>query len=199
MRRVVLPMRMTLDGYATGPHGEMDWIPVEDPTVAAEQWDEIWRRLRSIDTLLLGRVTYQVWERYWPAVRGDPSSGPNEVKFARWVEQVPKVVFSRTLRRASWNGSRIVRDDAVTEVARMKQRTGKDLALPGGAGLAQFFARSGLIDDYLITVDPVLIGIGRPLFGQLGVRRGLELVGSRSFRSGAVLLHYRPIDRGSPA
>ena len=192
MRRILLPVQMTLDGFATGPNGEMDWLPLEDPQLTAEHWEETWNELRSVDTLLLGRVTYQVWERFWPAVRNHRAGTPHETRFARWVEGVEKVVFSRTLSSVEWNRARLVRDHPVNEIARLKHGPGRNLALAGGARLAQSFIRWGLIDEYLITVHPVLLGEGRPLFGELGLRRGLRLVGSHPFRSGAVLLKYRP-------
>jgi len=185
-------MRMTLDGFATGPNGEMDWLPFEHPELWADHWEELWHQLRSIDTFLLGRVTFQVWERFWPAAAGDPASGPNERRFARLAERIDKVVFSRTLGAVGWAHSRLARGDVVAEVRRLQAAPGKNLALVGGAGLAQSFVRLGLVDDYLITVDPVLLGKGKRLFGELAGRLRLRPVASRTFSNGATLLHYRP-------
>jgi dihydrofolate reductase len=198
MRRVILPMRMTLDGFATGPLGEMDWLPFEHPELGTDHWEELFRRLRSTDTFLLGRATYQVWERFWPAASRDPTSRPEERRFARLAERVRKVVFSGTLRSVAWANARLATDPA-EEVRRLRSRPGKDLALMGGATLARSFVRLGLVDDYLLSVDPILLGRGRRLFEVLNQRIPLRLIGSRTFASGAVQLHYRPADEATHA
>ena len=193
MRKVILSMMMTLDGYSTGPNGEMDYLP---PFDNVELWkelhEEMWAQLRNIDTFLLGRVTYKIWESYWPSAALNPNSTQSDIDFSKFADKTQKVVFSKTLDKAEWQNSRLVKDNIAEEVMKMKSQPGRDMALAGGAKLAQTFTRLGLIDDFLIVVHPVILGVGKPLFGNLTERKRLKLVETRKYKNGAVLLHYVP-------
>jgi dihydrofolate reductase len=193
MRKVILSMMMSLDGFAAGPNGEMDWLPPFDDE---EKWrdlhGEMWKQLKGIDTFLLGRVTYQQWEYYWPAAAKNPKSTRSDIDFSRFADETQKVVFSKTLNEVHWKNSRLVKGDIAEEIGRMKQMPGKDIALAGGAGLARTFIKLGLVDDYLFTVHPVILGTGKSLFKDLEERRRLRLVEARTLNPGAVLLHYQP-------
>jgi dihydrofolate reductase len=184
---------MTLDGFSTGPNGEMDWLP---PFNNEELWrdlhEEMWNNLRTVDTLLLGRVTYQIWEKYWPAAATNPSSTKNDIEFSRYAEETQKIVFSNTLDKVEWKNTRLVKENIAEEILKMKQQPGKNMVVAGGAGIAQTFMRLGLIDEYLITVHPVILGKGKPLFGNLNGRIKLKLLGAKTYTSGAVGLHYQP-------
>jgi dihydrofolate reductase len=193
MRKVILAMQMTLDGFSTGPNGEMDWLPpFNDEKSWKDLHGEMWNQLRSVDTFLLGRVTYQIWEKYWPATATSPSSTRNDIEFSRFAEKTQKIVFSKTLERAEWKNTRLVKENIAEEIARMKQQPGKNMVVAGGAGIAQTFMRLDLIDEYYVTVHPVVLGMGKPLFGNLGDRIKLKLVGTKTFNTGAVELHYQP-------
>lgn len=184
---------MTLDGFSTGPNGEMNWLPAFDNE---ELWKdlhkEMWNVLDSADTILLGRVTYQVWEKYWPAAAKNPSCTENDLKFSKYVDATQKIVFSKTLNKVDWQNTRLVKKNIVEEIARMKQQSGKNIALAGGARLAQTFMKLGLIDDYQITVHPVVLSKGKPLFGDLRDKIKLKLIETRTFKTGAIGLHYQP-------
>ena len=193
MRKVILAMQMTLDGFSTGPNGEMDWLPpFNDEKSWKDLHEEMWNQLRSVDTFLLGRVTYQIWEKHWPAAATSPSSTRNDIEFSRFAEKTQKIVFSKTLERAEWKNTRLVKENIAEEIARMKQQPGKNMVVAGGAGIAQTFMRLDLIDEYYVTVHPVVLGMGKPLFGNLGDRIKLKLVGTKTFNTGAVELHYQP-------
>ncbi|HLE53898.1 MAG TPA: dihydrofolate reductase family protein [Thermoplasmata archaeon] len=194
MRKIVLPMMMTLDGFVAGPNGEMDWLPpFDDGALWEDLHEEMWTKLRSVDTLLLGRVTYQIWETFWPAAGSNPRSTKSDIEFSRFADRTQKVVFSKTLDKVEWKNTKLVRGDIAEEVSRLKEPPGKDLALAGGAGIAQTFMKLGLIDEYLITVHPVILGKGKLLFRNPGDRQKLRLVGTKRFRSGAVGLRYEPV------
>jgi len=194
MRKIVLPMMMTLDGFVAGPNGEMDWLPpFDDGALWEDLHEEMWTKLRSVDTLLLGRVTYQIWETFWPAAVSNPRSTKSDIEFSRFADRTQKVVFSKTLDKVEWKNTKLVRGDIAEEVSRLKEPPGKDLALAGGAGIAQTFMKLGLIDEYLITVHPVILGKGKLLFRNPGDRQKLRLVGTKRFRSGAVGLRYEPV------
>jgi len=188
-------MMMSLDGFAAGPHDEMDWLPAfNDEEMWKDLHEAMWNQLRSVDTFLLGRVTYQIWEKYWPAAGMSPMSTQSDLDFSRFADTTQKVVFSRTLDRVDWKNTRLVRDHIPEEIARLKQQPGKNLAVAGGAGLARSFIQMGLVDDYQIIVHPVILGVGKPLFQDMA-RMNLRLLDTRPYRSGAVLLHYQPAKR----
>ncbi len=187
MRKIILPMNISLDGYVEGPGGAMDWFPTDD-----ESWQYTKEGLARVDTVLLGRVTYQIFTQYWPAAGANPSSSPDEVAFSRWIEQIPKVVFSRTLERVDWKNTRLVKEDIPGEMARLKAQPGKDITLVGGAGIAQSFIRLGLIDEYWLKIIPVVLGGGKMLFKDIQGQLRLQLVNVRNFKAGVVALEYRP-------
>lgn len=192
---------VSLDGFAAGPNGEFDW-PLAD-----EEFEQHANELLdTADTLLLGRNTYQMFASYWPTALSNPTGtmkGSEGAEFAvptsasavheavaRKMNSHSKIVFSRTLKRVKWSNSTLVGELVPEDVAAMKQREGKNMLLLGSIDLAQSFMRHGLIDEYRVWVNPIVLGTGKPLFGKMD-RRKLELVGTRSFRSGLLELHYR--------
>ena len=149
---------------------------------------------RAMSTFLYGRRMYELMAAYWPTADTDPSATPAMLEFARIWKDTPKIVFSRTLERVEWN-SRLVRDDAAAEVARLKAQPGFDMDV-GGPTIASTLMRSGLIDEYRLFVQPVILGAGTPFFPSLDDRIGLTLVETRTFGSGVVYLRYEVV---SPA
>ncbi len=183
MRKLIFQMLTSLDGFYQGPNGEIDWHIV-DEEFNAEAIDF----LSSVDALLFGRVTYQLMASYWPtkdALTDDPI-------IAAKMNSLSKVVFSRTLETVEWQNTRLVKADAASEVARLKQQPGKDLAIFGSSDLALTLIPHGLIDDYRIIISPVVLGDGKPLFKGIGERLHLKLVRTRAMGSGNVLLYYQP-------
>jgi dihydrofolate reductase len=186
MRKVILAMQVTLDGFIEGPKGEVDWAMKEDE----ETWKYVFDVQRSADTLLLGRVMYPGFEKYWLAARTNPSSTKNEIEYARLADTMQKIVFSKTLKKVEWKTTRIVKDHIAEEIQRMKQQPGKDMVLLGGAGLASSFMNLGLIDEYHLIVNPLILGGGKPLFKDVKERHKLKLINTKTFKSGKVVLHY---------
>jgi dihydrofolate reductase len=188
MRSVILQEWVSLDGLAAGPEGSVDFIP------AASQGDESFGRAQSalldaVDTIVLGRATYQMFAGYWPKVtEGD------ERPFADKLNATPKVVFSKTLERApwgAWDDARIVTRAPADELAELKRQPGKDIVVWGSISLAQALIAAGAIDEYRIVICPVLLGGGRPLFRDAVPPAGLTLGGVTTFDRGAVSLRYR--------
>jgi dihydrofolate reductase len=184
MRNVFLFMMVTLDGYFEGPKQEIDWHNVDEEfnEFAIQQLDEI-------GVLLFGRVTYEVMASFWPtqfAMENDPV-------VAEKMNSIPKIVFSRTLGKAEWNNTRLVKDNVAEEVSRLKQEQGRDLAIFGSANLTANLLQMGLVDELRIMVNPVILGEGHPLFGGIHDRLKLKLLRTRTFRSGNVLLCYQPV------
>jgi dihydrofolate reductase len=193
MRKVILTMHMSLDGFVSGPNGELDW------TAADEAVDnDLPELLNAADTALVGRTLYQGFASYWPSYDvSDPSKTKGEIAFANWINKVPKLVFSHSLERANWINSRLVlvKNDAdiAAEIAKLKEQPGRDLVLFGGVRIAQTFARLGLIDEYRLLLQPKVLGNGRPLFTGIQDRINLKLVDARTFGGiGAVAVRYEP-------
>lgn len=186
MRKVILAMQMTLDGLIEGPRGELDWAAKED----AETWGDHFDLMRSADTLLLGRVMYPAFERYWRAAPTNPSSTKNEIEYARLADTVQKIVFSRALEKVEWKNTRIIKDHIAEEIQKLKQQPGGNMVLLGGAGLASTFVNLGLIDEYHLIVNPLVLGGGKRLFKDVKERHQLKLISTKTLSSGKVVLHY---------
>lgn len=181
MRKVFLFNMITLDGFFEGPNQDISWHHVDDEfnEFAIEQ-------LKEVDTLLFGRVTYQGMASYWPtefAISSDPI-------VAELMNNLPKMVFSRTLEKAEWNNTKLVNNNAAEEVSKLKQQPGKDIAIFGSSAFAVTLAERGLIDEYRVIVNPLLLGNGTPLLKGIKDKLDLKLLKSRTFKSGNVLLYY---------
>jgi dihydrofolate reductase len=178
MRKLFWQMSVTLDGFMEGPNRELDHTAgVED----AEFGRYATEMLNSIDAMLLGRKTYQLFEGYWPSATGPDAERMNELA---------KVVFSRTLEKVEWNNSRLLRENVAEEVARLKEEPGKDLALFGSAELASTLIAEGLIDEYRIFLTPYVLGGGMPMFKGISDGMALRLLNATTWSSGTVALFY---------
>lgn len=191
MRKVISFMVTTLDGYVEGPNGEFDWPNVDD------EFNEFAiKQLEDIDTLLFGRVGYEGMAAYWPTDQGEQ----DDPVIAGLMNGVDKVVYSKTLEQADWNNTRLVTDDAATDVARRKRQSGKTIGIFGSPNLAVSFMRAGLVDEVRVMVMPILLGAGRSLYDALdGDRVAVQHVDTRTFANGNVLITYRPITQGAKA
>jgi dihydrofolate reductase len=185
MRKVIYSMSVSLDGFIAGPGGEIDWsVPDEELHRFHNE------HVRELGAHFCGRRLYEVM-LYWETADENPSAPEHVLEFARIWKSLPKIVFSKTLERVEGN-SRLVRDGIADEVARLKEQPGADLAV-GGAGLAAAFMKLGLVDEYRLFVNPVVLGAGTPYFPALDERIGLELVETRTFGSRVVYLRYRRV------
>ena len=188
MRKVIFFMMTTLNGFYERGRWDvdpnaLDWHTTDEAfeTFAAEQ-------LGEADVILFGRVTYDGMASYWPtpeAIAADPG-------VAERMNTLPKVVFSRTLQSVGWSNSRLAEDDAAAEVRRLKEQPGKAIIVLASSELAVSLAADGLIDEYRIMVNPVLVGQGKPLLAGLTQDVRLTLVDVRTFANGNVLLTYAP-------
>ena len=191
MRKTILLMGMSLDGFGV-PQG---WLPTaSNADQGKEHVEDMWEQLKSIDTFLLGRVTYQLWKRHWPPQATNPSSSQFAKDFSRFVEEVKKVVFSKTLKSVSWKNSVLVMGNIPKEIAQLKQLPGKDMAIVGGPKLANSLGELGLIDDYQIWMHPVVLGKGTPLIGARK-SRDQTMLETKTFESGGIRLHFRPTEK----
>jgi dihydrofolate reductase len=182
MKKLIMQLELTLDGFYAGPKEEFDWFSLDQ-----DQWKMRVEQFSTIDTVLLGRKNYQGFGGYWPTVVNNPASTETDIKFSRWLDDIPKVVFSKTLEKAQWKNSRLVKDDLAEEVTKLKGGSGKDLLIMSSASIAQECMKHDLIDEYWLGIHPVTLGKGLPLFKE---RVNLKLLNSKTFDSGQVFLHY---------
>ncbi|MFJ8107185.1 dihydrofolate reductase family protein [Streptomyces sp. NPDC096132] len=184
MRKIVLMMSVSLDGYFEGPDHDISWHRVDD---------ELHRYFNDtvarMDGLISGRVTYDLMAAYWPTADADPTTPAPMAEFARIWREIPKYVYSRTLEHADWNTT-IVREVVPEEVRALKNRPGPGVLGLGGADLGATFLHHGLVDELHLCVHPVLIGRGKPLFPRTDTMTHLHLAESRTFGNGVVLLRY---------
>jgi dihydrofolate reductase len=186
MSKLIVSMMTSVDGFIEGPNRELNWT-VESPDFNA-YCDQM---LSHTDTMLFGRVSYEMMVKYWPAAETKPKD-EWERTFARKMNTLPKVVLSRTPPDAAWNNTRVVKDNVREEVTALKQRAAKDCFVFGGAGIIATLRRLGLIDEYRVVLHPIVLGRGTPLFVGVEERFSLQLIREQRFDSGVVVLYYRP-------
>ncbi len=177
---------LTLNGYYEGPHRDISWH-----RHGAEENEFAAASLNSGSILLFGRVTYEMMASYWPtplAIKSDPV-------VAEGMNKAEKIVFSRTLARAEWANTRVVRNNIGDAVERLKMESVKDLTILGSGSIVTQLAGLGLIDEFQFMIDPVALGAGTSLFNGLQHKLDLALTKTRIFKSGVVLLCYEPLRR----
>ena len=184
MRKVILWMQQTVDGYMEGPDGEFDW-----PIVLPEMNAYFNEKARGLGGFLYGRRVFEMMAGFWPTADVNPDT-PETAEYATIWRPMPKYVFSKTLTSAEWNTT-VLRD--VDEVSALKAQDGDDLALFGGADIAAAFMRRDLIDEYHLFTHPVVLGRGKPLFSPLEQRLPVRLVEAQTFEPGVVLLRHERV------
>ena len=192
MRKVILSNMVTLDGFFEGPNKELDWQIVD-----GENKEYAIDLLSKVDALLFGRVTYQLMADYWPAAATNPSTPKSDLEIADKMNNLPKIVFSKTLQEVKWNNSRLIKENIAKEISKMKQQPGKDMVIFGSGSIVSTFMQHGLIDEYRIIVNPIVLGNGNPLFKGINGKQNLKLLNTKVFDSGIVILFYEPAQASS--
>ncbi len=177
-RRVILDLAVTLDGFIEGPQGEVDWC-IMDAEMGFNDF------LNTIDTIFYGRKSYDLWGQY------SPKAEESEVDKELWdiVHSKEKIVFSRNQKGNDQN-VQYINDSIFEEVSKIQNKPGKDIWLYGGAGLITSFIQLGLVDEFRLSVHPVVLGEGKPLFNDINQRVNLKLVDTKRYNSGVVQLIY---------
>jgi len=186
MQKLLVFNLVTLDGYFAGLGGDISWHHVD------EEFQEFANKNSNAGaTLLFGRVTYQLMASYWPtpqAIKEDPI-------VAQGMNKAQKVVFSKTLAKAEWNNTRLIKDDMLGEVRRMKQGSGVGLTVLGSGSIVSQLTQEGLIDEYQILLNPVVLGEGKTMFEGIKKQPTFKLTGTRTFGNGSFLLTYSAAGR----
>ncbi|TNJ63654.1 dihydrofolate reductase [Paenibacillus hemerocallicola] len=177
-RNIILDLAVTLDGFIEGKNGEVDWC-IMDSEMGFNNF------LNQIDTILYGRKSYELWGQFVPGI----DHSDDEKNFWELVHRKEKYVFSRT-QKGTDNKVKFINDNIVEEVNKLKNKPGKDIWLYGGASLITNFINAGLVDEFRLSVHPVVLGEGKPLFIDIKQRLNLKIVNTRTFSSGVVQLIY---------
>jgi dihydrofolate reductase len=186
-RRLFVSMLMSVDGYIEGPNRELDWFDDDNPHFQ-RYCDEM---LDSVGLALYGRRAYELMLAYWPNAEVHPRS-PQDLAFARKMNALPKLVLSRTLERAEWNNTGIVKDDVAETLGALKRQPGKPIVAWAGAGLFATLMELRLVDELRLIVQPTLLGSGTPLFARNANAQPLELVRTMQLGESTAVLCYEP-------
>jgi dihydrofolate reductase len=176
---------VTLDGFFVDLRGDMSWAHRNDP-----EWNDfVEKNAGGGGRLIFGRVTYDLMSGFWPT----PQAAAAFPEVAERMNNLPKVVFSRTLDKASWSHTTLVKGDPVAAMRKMKAEPGEDMTILGSGSLVSQLAQAGLIDAYQLVVNPVVLGKGRTLFEGVQEKLALKLTQTRVFGNGNILLSYQPL------
>lgn len=185
MRKLSVFNQVSLDGYFTDAHGDMSWAHRSDP-----EWDAfVIGNARNADgTLLFGRITYEMMASFWPT----PLAKERMPEVAEGMNNLSKVVFSRTLDEATWSNTKLVKTDMLDEVRALKAGAGNGITIMGSGTLVSQLTQARLIDEYQVVVNPIVLGSGRSMFEGVAERLKLTQTQTRPFRNGNVVLTYVP-------
>jgi dihydrofolate reductase len=186
MRHLVSFMHVSLDGFVAGLNGEMDWIKVDD-----EIFDYAGLRTSQSDTALYGRITWQMMEGYWPTAADKPNASKHDIEHSTWYNKVDKIVLSKSMKGQQLPNTIIISDDIEHRVKALKQQGGKEIIMFGSPGATHTLIQYGLVDEFWLFVNPILLGQGIPLFKNVQEITKLKLVESKTFGCGVVCLHYK--------
>ena len=188
MRKVVVSMNVSLDGFMSGSNCELDW---HFKSWTREMTDLLYEQLSKADTILLGRITFNAMAAYWPVKAIDLSFPREDLAFANLMNSYTKLVFSKTHAISQWNNSKLLTGEPADEILKLKQKEGKDIIIYGSGKIVNCLAKSRLIDEYRLWVHPVFLGKGNLLFKDLEKEYRMKLFKTKTFSSGVVVLYYK--------
>ena len=184
MRKLIVFCHLSVDSIAAIPSGSLSWASYDEDLAA-------WGKgiVEGTDTAVYGRVTYELM-KYWQTVPSKPDASPYELEHAQWIENVEKIVFSKSGMVPDWNNTRVISDNIEEEIMQLKQKPGKNITIFGSPTLANTLIKMGLVDEYHLSMNPVILGDGKYLFKDVKDAIKLKLVEQKTFQSGVVRLHY---------
>ncbi|MEO7265598.1 MAG: dihydrofolate reductase family protein [Ferruginibacter sp.] len=192
MRKLISFMHISLDGFVAGLNGELDWVNINE-----EIFDYVGKRICEGDTALYGRVTYQLMENYWPTAADKPTATKHDIEHSKWYSKVHKVVLSKTMKgvglpagQAGLTNTTVISDNLLERVNEIKQQAGSEILLFGSPTAAHSLMQQNLIDGYWLFVNPIILGQGIPLFGDIKDKIKLKLLTTRQFNCGVTELNY---------
>jgi len=189
MRKIISFMHISLDGFAAGPNGEMNWIKLGE-----EIFDHVGKRIGKTDTALYGRVTYQMMEKYWPTAGEKPNATKHDIEHSKWYNNAHKIVLSKTMKGKALDNTTVISDNLADRINEIKQQAGSEILLFGSPTTTHSLIQQNLIDGYWLFVNPIILGQGIPLFVDIKDKIKLNLLTTRQFTSGVTELNYT-VDR----
>jgi dihydrofolate reductase len=186
MRKIIVAMSVTLDGYVEGPNHDMSWMRTD----SQQDWEDLFEMLESVDLLLLGGGMFEEYRDYWKQSLTSPKASPNEVKYARWAERHKHIVFSKTIKDPRWENASINNGNSIEEVKKIKSQPGKDIYVVGGAKFASAILDAKLADELRLVVNPWLLGAGKSLYNGNHNRHSLKLIETKKMEGNTVLVRY---------
>ena len=188
MRNLIFFMHTSLDGFVAGLNGEMHWIKFDDAL-----FDFVATMTGQSDTALYGRVTYEMMQSYWPKAGEKPNATKHDKEHSGWYNKVSKVVLSRTIQEAGLRNTKVIGDHLSDNIHKLKQQDGKNILIFGSPRASQSLLNLGLIDEFWLFLNPIILGIGMPLFKDVTGTTKLKLVESKTFACGVIALHYKKL------
>lgn len=188
MRKLILSIQTSLDGFIEGPDGDMSWVPTQDD----ELWDDLFNMLEDVDLFVMGRGMYKDYRNYWVNALTDPKATPNEVKYARLADRTPHIVFSKTLHDPLWANTTVLPGSIVDTIRHLKQQSGKSIQIVAGAQFATTLMNSGLVDEYRLNILPIMVTKGKSIYRDLTAQRPLRLLTSHITKAGVIIARYVP-------
>jgi dihydrofolate reductase len=185
MRNLIFFMHTSLDGFVAGLNGEMDWINLDDA-----MFDFVATMTDQADTALYGRVTYEMMQGYWPKAGEQQNATKHDKVHSNWYNNVLKVVLSKTIQETGLHNTKVIGNQLSDNINKLKQQDGKNILIFGSPTASQSLLNQGLIDEFWIFVNPIIIGQGMPLFKNITGTTKLKLVESKTFSCGVIALHY---------
>jgi len=181
-------MHTSLDGFVARQNGELDWIKVDNHI-----FDFVGTMTDQSDTALYGRVTYEIMQSYWLTAGEKPDATKHDIEHSAWYKKVEKIVLSRTMNPAGLQNTTIISDQVTDRINKLKQQEGKNILIFGSPGASQSLLNQGLIDEFWLFVNPIILGHGMPLFKDIKVTAYLKLKETKLFECGVIALHYEKI------
>ena len=185
MRKLIVFNMVSVDGFFVDSEGDMRWAHKNDA-----EWNAFTSGNASgSGVLVFGRITYELMASYWPT----PMALQNSPVVAKGMNEMPKIVFSRTLDKASWSNTKLIKGDLAAEVRKLKQESGPDMVILGSGSIVSQLTQDNLIDEYQLALSPIVLGKGRTLFEGVQAKMNLKRTNSRTFGNGTVFVCYQPV------
>ncbi len=188
MRKIIVFNLISIDGFFAGEDGNIDWHMVDD------EFNEFAvKHTKEFGAIIFGKTTYKLFEEFWPGAVSDPKMSPEDREIAKTIDDMEKIVFSKSLTDVTWKNSKLFHEITPEEVNKWKAGEGKPMAIFGSGTIVQQMTNLGLVDEYRLLVNPIILGRGKPMFKDIKEMQKLKLLDTRTFGNGNVLLTYEPI------
>ncbi|MEP6950264.1 MAG: dihydrofolate reductase family protein [Ginsengibacter sp.] len=189
MRKLILIVHTSLDGFVAGPKGELNGFDAGE-----ENLEFVCRLTEEADAALFGRVSYQLLDEYWPTAKDLPNATRNQIAYSNWYNAAAKIIISRTMAGSALNNTTIIGENISNEIIKIKQQAGKNILIFGSPATSQSLIQPGLVNSYWIFINPIIFGQGIPLFAGSNDKIKLKLLTTKQFSNGEIALNYA-VDR----